>query len=81
MFDERRRDLILRAERIGGAEPDIGSARLERFHQIGGLGRHVEAGRNAEPCEWLLSLKPFLDKAQYRHGGFGPFDLEFALVC
>ena len=32
------------------------------------------------PCEWLLSLKPFPDKAQYRHGGFGPFDLEFALV-
>jgi len=81
MFDERCRDLILRAERVGGAEPDIGSAGLQRFHQICRFGRHMEAGRDTEPFERLLPLKPFLDQAQHRHGGFGPFDLEFALVC
>jgi hypothetical protein len=81
VFDERRRDLILRAERVGGAEPDIGSAGLERFHQVCGFGRHVEAGRDTEPSKGLLSLKSFLDQPQHRHGGFGPFNFEFALVC
>jgi len=47
MFDERRRDFILRTQWIGGAEPDIGSAGLECLHQIGGFGRHVEAGCDA----------------------------------
>src|SRR6185503_8690553 len=36
MFDQRRRDLILCAQGVGGAETDIGSTGLERFHQIGG---------------------------------------------
>ena len=29
MLDQRRRDVVLRAQRIGGAEPDIGPAGLE----------------------------------------------------
>ena len=33
------------------------------------------------PVNGFSSLKPFPDEAQHRHGGFGPFDLEFALVC
>ena len=81
MLDEGRRDFILCAEGIGGAEPDFGAAGLERLHQIGRFGCHMEAGGHAQAFEGLLLLETLLDQPQHRHGGFGPFDLEFALVC
>src|SRR5262245_391235 len=80
MSDERRCDLILWTQWIGGTEPDIRSACLESFHQIGRFSRDMEAGRDAEPGKRFLPLKSFLDQSQHRHGRFGPFDLEFALV-
>ena len=33
------------------------------------------------PLNGLFSLKSFLDEPQHRHGGLGPFNLEFSLVC
>ncbi len=81
MLDEGGGDFVLRAERIGGAEADIGSAGFERYRQIGGFGRDVEAGGDPHALEGLLPFESLLDEPQHRHGGFGPFDLEFTLVC
>ena len=53
----------------------IRPAGLESLHQVRGFGRDVQAGRDAHALERLLSLEPFADQPQHRHGGFGPFDL------
>ena len=55
--DERGRDIVLRRERIRGAQDDIGAARLEGAHQVCGLGGDVQAGRDAVAVEGLLALE------------------------
>ena len=78
--NERRRDRILRRERIRRAQHDLGATRLERAHQIGCLGRNVEARTDAEPSERLLLLKTSANLAQYRHVAICPVDQAAALL-
>ncbi len=59
MLNEGCGDVILRAERIGGAEPDIGSAGFQRDRQIGGFRGDVEAGGHSHALERLLPLEAF----------------------
>jgi hypothetical protein len=40
----------------------------------------MEAGGDSHTLERLLPFEPFPYEAQHRHGGFGPFDLEFTLI-
>jgi hypothetical protein len=40
---EVRGHIILRGERIRGAERDLGATGLERRHEVGRLRRHVQA--------------------------------------
>jgi len=62
VHDQRRRDIVLGAERIAGREPDRGAAGLQHAHQIGGFGRDVQAGADAHtgertrPAETLQQL-------------------------
>ena len=74
-------DVVLRAQRVGGAEAHIGPAGLEGFHEVGGFGRHMEAGSDPNALERLFPFKSLSNESQDRHGGFGPFDLQFALIC
>ena len=78
LLDERSRDVVLRGERIGGAEDDVGTAGLERAHQVRRLGRHMEAGRDAVPGKWLLPLEPVPDGGQHGHVPVGPPDAAYA---
>ena len=60
--DERRGDVVLGRERVRGAEHDLGAARLERPHEVRGLGRDMEAGGDAVAGERLLALEALADR-------------------
>ncbi len=77
--DERRRDVVLGRERVRGAEDDLGAAGLERPHEVGGLGRDVEAGADPQAGERPLALEALADEAQDRHLALGPLDPADAL--
>ena len=77
---ERRGHVVLRGERVRGAERHVGAARLEREHEVGGLGRHVEARRHAPALQRKLLLEPRLHLAENRHLALRPFDSIDALV-
>ena len=72
--DERGRDVVLGRERVGRREHDLRAARLERPHQVGGLGRDVEARADAQAVERPVALEPLADEAQDGHLALGPFD-------
>ena len=72
--DEGGGDVVLRRERVGRAQEHLGAAGLERPHQVGGLGRDVEAGADPDPGERLLPLEPFADQAQDGHLALRPLD-------
>ncbi len=44
---QRRRDVVLGGQRVGGGQRDGRAARLQQPHQHRGLGRDVQAGRDA----------------------------------
>ena len=78
--DERRGDVVLRRERVRGAQHDVGAAGLERPHEVRGLGRHVETGGDAVARERLLLLEPLADRGEHRHLPVGPLDPPLALL-
>ena len=77
--DERGRDVVLGRQRVRGREHDLGAAGLERAHQVGGLGRDVEARPDAQAVERPLALEPLADEAQDGHLALRPFDAPDAL--
>ena len=77
--DERGRDVVLGRQRVRGAQDDLGAAGLQRSHEVRGLGRHVQAGRDAVAGERLLALEPLTDRGQHRHLPVGPLDPAHAL--
>ena len=79
LVDERGRDVVLRRERVGRADDDVGAARLERAHQVRRLGRHVQAGGDPVAGQRLLGLEPLADRGQHRHLPVGPLDPAHAL--
>ena len=79
LVDERRGDVVLRRERVRRAQHDVGTARLQRAHQVRRLGRHVQARRDAVAGERLLALEPLADRGQHRHLPVGPHDAPHAL--
>ena len=78
--DQRRRHVVLGAERVRAAEVHLGAARLERAHQVRGLGGDVQAGRDAQALERLLAVEAGADGAQDRHVALGPLDARAALA-
>ena len=77
--DERRGHVVLRGQRVGGAEHDVGAARLERAHQVRRLRRDVQAGRHAVARERPLALEALPDRPQHGHVPVGPLDAPDAL--
>jgi len=72
------RDVVLRGERVGGAQHDVGAAGLERAHEVGGLGRDVQAGAHAHAGQGLLGGEALADGGQHRHVHVGPLDAQHA---
>ena len=77
--DERGRDVVLGRQRVRGREHDLRAAGLERAHQVGRLGRDVEARPDAQAVERPLALEPLADEAQDGHLALGPLDAADAL--
>ena len=74
VLDQGRRDVILRGERVAGAQRHRRAPGLEGTHEVCGLGRHVQAGGDPEPLERPLAREPFPNQAEHRHLGVGPPD-------
>ena len=64
---------------LEAARYDLRAAGLEGPHQVRGLGRHVEAGPDAQALERPLALEALADEAQDRHLPLGPLDPPDAL--
>ena len=77
--DERGGDVVLGRQRVGRGEHDVGAAGLERPHEVGRLGRDVEARPDAQAGERALALEALADEAQDGHLALGPFDAADAL--
>ena len=78
--DERRRDVVLRGQRVRGREHDVRPTGLERAHQVGRLGRDVQARPDAQAIERALALEALADQAQDGHLPFRPLDAADAFV-
>ena len=72
--DERRRHVVLRRQRVGGAEHDVRAASLQRAGEVRGLRRDVQAGRDADARERLLPLEALADRGEHRHLPVRPLD-------
>ncbi len=79
LLDESGGDVVLGRERVRGAEHDVGAAGLQRPHQVRGLARHVQAGRDPVAGERLLGLEAVADRREHRHVPVGPGDSAHAL--
>ncbi len=62
VLHERRRDVVLRAERVGGAEAHVRSAGFQGDGKIGGFRRHMQAGCDPHAFERLLPLESLPDE-------------------
>ena len=80
LVHERRGDVVLCRERVRRAQHDVGAAGLQRPHEVRGLGRHVQAGRDAVAGERLLALEALADRGEHRHLPVGPLDPALALA-
>src|ERR1017187_5003180 len=47
-------NIVLRGQRVGGAEHNVGATIAQRDRQVGGLGGDVQAGRNPDALQWLV---------------------------
>ena len=74
VLGQRRRRLVLRGERVGGAQRHLGAPGDERAHEVGGLGGDVQARRHRDALERALVGEALADRAQDGHLGVGPFD-------
>jgi hypothetical protein len=73
VLDQGGGNVVLGAEGVRSAEPDVGPSELEGLHQVGRLRGHVEAGRDADSREGLLLGESLLDPAENGHGAGRPF--------
>ena len=80
MLDQGRGDIILRAEGIRCAEPDVRTAGFQGNGEIGGFRRYVQASGDPHALERLLPFEAVADQPQHRHRCFRPFNLQFALI-
>ena len=78
VLDEAGGDVVLRGERIGGAEHELGAAGDERAGEVGGLGGDVEARGHLAAGEGLFLGEALADEREDGHVAVGPQD---ALSC
>ena len=80
VLHEMRGDIVLRRERVRGAERDVGAAGLERHHQVRRLGGDVEAGGDLPAGEGALLREARAHLAQHLHGALGPLGAAAPLL-
>ena len=80
VFDQGGGDIVLRAQRVAGAQGHLRPARLERPQEIGRFCRHMETGRNPDPPQGSLLAESRLDMGEHRHELPGPLDPFASLV-
>ena len=73
-------DIVLRGQRIGGAQHNIGAAIAQGDGQVGGFSRHVQAGRNAHALQRLVLDEVLADDLQDLHGLVGPVNALLAHI-
>ena len=71
---QRRGDVVLGAERVAGAERELGAAGDENAREVGRLGGDVQAGADARAFQRLLFGEAVHQGPQDRHLGQCPFD-------
>ena len=72
--------VILRGERIGGAQHYVGAAVPQADGQVRGFGGDVQAGRNADALQRLVLDEFLADDLQDLHGLVGPVNSLLAEV-
>ena len=77
--DQRRSHIVLRTQRVRGAERDVGAAVPQRDHQVRRFRRHVQARGDAQPVQRLLFREPLADLPRHRHLPRRPLDAPDAL--
>ena len=78
LADERGGRVVLRRQRVRGAQRDLAPPRLERHHEHRRLGRHVQARPEPHALQWLLLRKALPHLPQHGHRLLGPLDLQLA---
>ena len=81
LVNERGCHIVLRAERVAGADNGFGAAVLQREQQVGGLTGYMQAGRYAQACERLFLCEALADLAQHGHFARRPVDAADAVGC
>ncbi len=74
LVDERRRDVVLRRQRVGRAEDDVCTTSLQSPGEVRRLGGDVQAGRDADARQRLLPLEALADRGEHRHLPVRPLD-------
>jgi hypothetical protein len=76
--DQRRGNVVLGRQGVGGAQRRARAARHQRQHQVRGLGGHVQAGGDPHARQRPLALEPRADLREHRHLLGRPADLSRA---
>ena len=71
---QRRRDVLLRGERVRRAQRDVRPTRLQRPHQARRLRRHVQARADDDARERPLAGEALTDRAEDGHLPVRPLD-------
>ena len=79
LVDERGCDVVLRRERVRGAQHHVGAARLQRAGEVRRLGRHVQTRGDAVAGKRLLVLEALADRGEHGHLAVSPLDAAHAL--
>ena len=74
MRNQAGRHIILGGKRVGCGQNDICATQVERIHQVGRLGGHMQAGGDAHAFQRAFFGKTLADQAQDRHFSLGPID-------
>ncbi len=74
-----RRHVVLRRQRVGGAQRHLGPQVTQRQHEVGGLGGHVQTGGHGPSGEWLVAGGVVSHLGQDRHAAGSPLDTEEAV--
>ena len=72
--------VVLRRQWIRGAKHDIGAAVAQADSKISGLGRDVQASRDADAFQGLILNELLADDLQHLHGLIRPLDASLPQV-
>ena len=74
VIDERSGNVVLRRERVGRAERNLGASAGEGANEVCGLSRHVQADRDLHALQRPLGCEALSDAAEHRHLPGRPLD-------